>query len=160
MAVPTPRLVREWGRPVLALALACLSLPAMAQGSAQGAISLRASVPATCAVSVSADSVTLDLNGGAAALPVATVEERCNAANGYTVSLSSKNGGSLSSGAAAIAYTLHYGDNSSAGNGALAASRDVSGASRQTVLSVSVPGGGNRQAGEYEDTVTIAIAAK
>ncbi|OYQ35561.1 hypothetical protein CHU95_07490 [Niveispirillum lacus] len=99
------------------------------------------------------------MNAGATAIPVATVEERCNAANGYTVSLTSRNGGSLSSGTATIAYTLQYGDSSSS-NGTLSAARDVTGMGRQTVLSVSVPPSTQRQAGQYEDTVTIAIAAK
>jgi spore coat protein U-like protein len=133
--------------------------PTPAQNSAQGTITLRASVPATCAVSLSTENISLNLSS-AAIVPVATVEERCNAANGYTVSLSSKNGGALSSGTSSIAYTLHYGDSSSTADGSLTAGRTVSGAARQTVLSVSVPTATQRQAGDYEDTVTIAIAAK
>lgn len=134
-------------------------LGASAQGSAQGTITLRANVTTTCALTLSSGNATLDLNAGATSIPVATVEERCNAANGYTVSLTSKNGGALSSGNATIAYTLQYGDSTSS-SGTLAASRDVSGTGRQTVLSVSVPAGAQRQAGQYEDTVTISIAAK
>lgn len=133
--------------------------PTPAQNSAQGTITLRASVPATCAVSLSTENVSLNLSS-TAIVPVATVEERCNAANGYTVSLSSKNGGALSSGTSSIAYTLHYGDSSSTADGSLTAGRPVSGTARQTVLSVSVPAATQRQAGDYEDTVTIAIAAK
>ncbi|MBJ7416457.1 MAG: hypothetical protein JHC88_13575 [Niveispirillum sp.] len=133
--------------------------PTPAQNSAQGTITLRGSVPATCAVSLSTENVSLNLSS-AAIVPVATVEERCNAANGYTVSLSSKNGGALSSGTSSIAYTLHYGDSSSTADGSLTAGRPVSGAARQTVLSVSVPTATQRQAGDYQDTVTIAIAAK
>lgn len=147
------------------LALLCLMLPlfrgtALAQqNAAQASITLRASVPASCAVTLSADNATLNLTSGVTNLPVATVEERCNAANGYRVSLASSNRGALSSGSASIAYTLQYGDSSS-GNGALAADRAASGAARQTVLSVSVPAGTARQAGDYQDTVTISIAAK
>lgn len=144
--------------PLMLLALLSAA-PAPAQNGAQGTITLRASVPATCAVSLSTGNASLNLNS-AAIVPVATVEERCNAANGYTVSLSSKNGGALSSGNASIAYTLHYGDSSSTADGSLTAGRTVSGTARQTVLSVSVPAGTQRQAGDYEDTVTIAIAAK
>lgn len=136
-----------------------LAGPVWAQGSSQGSITLRGTVTTTCAVTLSTGNATLDLNAGATSIPVATVEERCNAANGYTVSLTSKNGGALSSGAATIAYTLQYGDSSSS-NGTLSAARDVTGIERQTVLSVSVPAGTQRQAGQYEDTVTIAIAAK
>lgn len=144
--------------PLMFLALLSAG-PVTAQNGAQGTITLRASVPATCAVSLSTGNASLNLNS-AAIVPVATVEERCNAANGYTVSLSSKNGGALSSGNASIAYTLHYGDSSSTADGSLTAGRAVSGTARQTVLSVSVPAGTQRQAGDYEDTVTIAIAAK
>lgn len=144
--------------PLMFLALLSAG-PVAAQNGAQGTITLRASVPATCAVSLSTGNASLNLNS-AAIVPVATVEERCNAANGYTVSLSSKNGGALSSGNATIAYTLHYGDSSSTADGSLTAGRTVSGTARQTVLSVSVPAGTQRQAGDYEDTVTIAIAAK
>ncbi|MBP7335061.1 hypothetical protein [Niveispirillum sp.] len=139
--------------------LGLLATSAGAQGSAQGTITLRATVTTTCAVTLSTGNATLDLNAGSASIPVATVEERCNAANGYTVSLTSKNGGALSSGSATIAYTMQYGDNSSS-NGTLSTARDVTGSGRQTVLSVSVPAGAQRQAGQYEDTVTIAIAAK
>lgn len=148
-----------WGHvpPILLVLLS--SVPVAAQNSAQGTITLRANVPATCAVSLSTENISLNLNS-AAIVPVAMVEERCNAANGYTVSLSSKNGGALSSGTASIAYTLHYGDSSSTADGNLTAGRPVSGTARQTVLSVSVPTGTQRQAGDYEDTVTIAIAAK
>lgn len=146
--------------PLIVLALTALTGGnAIAQNGAQGAITLRASVPATCAVSLSTENISLNLNS-ASIVPVATVEERCNAANGYTVSLSSKNGGALSSGSSSIAYTLHYGDSSSTAAGSLTAGRAVSGTARQTVLSVSVPDGAQRQAGDYEDTVTIAIAAK
>jgi len=146
--------------PLALLALAALfSGDAIAQNSSQGTIMLRASVPATCAISLSTENAALNLNS-AAIVPVATVEERCNAANGYTVSLLSKNGGALSSGTSSIAYTLHYGDSSSTADGSLTAGRPVSGTARQTVLSVSVPDGAQRQAGDYEDTVTIAIAAK
>lgn len=144
--------------PLMFLALLSAG-PVVAQNGAQGTITLRASVPATCAVSLSTGNASLNLNS-AAIVPVATVEERCNAANGYTVSLSSKNGGALSSGNATIAYTLHYGDSSSTADGSLTSGRTVSGTARQTVLSVSVPAGTQRQAGDYEDTVTIAIAAK
>ena len=144
--------------PLMLLALLSAG-PVTAQNGAQGTITLRASVPATCAVSLSTGNASLNLNS-AAIVPVATVEERCNAANGYTVSLSSKNGGALSSGNASIAYTLHYGDSSSTADDSLTAGRTVSGTARQTVLSVSVPAGTQRQAGDYEDTVTIAIAAK
>lgn len=129
------------------------------QNGAQASITLRASVPATCAVTLSAESATLNLTAGVTNVPVATVGERCNAANGYTVSLASSNGGSLSSGTASIAYTMHYGDSSS-GSGALVADRATSGAPRQTVLAISVPPGPARQAGDYQDTVTISIAAK
>ena len=154
------RMAHRWGSGIAGLCLLLVAVPAVsAQGSAQGTITLRATVTATCALTLSTGNATLDLNAGITSIPVATVEERCNAANGYTVSLTSKNGGALSSGSATIAYTLQYGDSSSS-NGSLAASRDVTGAGRQTVLSVSVPAGTQRQAGQYEDTVTIAIAAK
>jgi len=132
---------------------------ASAEGSAQATLTLRATVPAACAITLSSENALLDLNSGVTNLPVATVEERCNAANGYTVSITSKNGGSLASGTANIGYTMSYGDNST-GNGALAAERSASGAARQTTLSVSVPAASNRVAGDYEDTVTISIAAK
>jgi spore coat protein U-like protein len=135
------------------------AVQAQQQNSAQASITLRASVPATCAVTLSAESATLNLTAGVTNQPVATVAERCNAANGYTVNLASGNGGALSSGSASIAYTLHYGDSSS-GNGSLVADRAASGAPRQTVLSITVPPGPARQAGDYQDTVTISIAAK
>lgn len=142
------------------MALLLAGGPAAAEG-AQGTLTLRATVPASCAVSLSADNVVLNLNSASAtSVPVATVEERCNAANGYSISVTSKNGGALSSGTATIAYSLQYGDSNSGTDGAVVAGRTASGAPRQTVLSVTVPGAQQRQAGDYQDVVTIAIAAK
>lgn len=162
MAVPRIR-DRNW-RVVafctLPLHLALLTAsPVLAQGASQGSITLRASVPAICSIGISNNSATLNITGGQSNFAVATVEERCNAASGYTVSLSSKNGGQLSTGTAGVAYTMQYGDSAGSG-GAISADRAVSGDTRQTVLSVSVPASPTAVAGDYEDTVTISIAAK
>ena len=131
--------------------------------SQQATITLRGTVAMDCSIAISSTSATVNLTAGQQSVPVATVQERCNAANGYVVSVSSQNGGRLTSegeGSSGVGYSLHYGDTSSAQNGSINTNRAVSGAARSTVLSVSVPASPTLPAGEYQDTVVISITAK
>ncbi len=141
-----------------AIAVGLFCIPASAASSGQ--IQLRGVVPAVCTVAVSETGANLDLVQGQAQVPVAAVEERCNSANGYTVAISSRNGGQLrtESGGAGVGYTLHYGDAS--GTAELMTDRSVSNSARRGTLAVTVPGDRTLPAGEYTDIVTVSISAK
>ncbi len=145
----------------VALALtAGLLIPGVALTADRGTIQLRGTVPATCSISVSASSATVDIARGQSLGTVASVEERCNAAGGYVVSVSSQNGGQLVGGGAGVPYSLFYGEAGAGQGGRLTAERGTSGDVRRSTLAVTVPANPQAQAGEYEDTVTISIAAK
>lgn len=146
----------------LALAVAAgLLIPGVALTADRATIQLRGTVPATCSVSVSANSATVDIARGQSLGTVASVEERCNAAGGYVVSVSSQNGGQLVGGnGAGVPYALFYGESGAGQGGRLTAERATSGDVRRSTLAVTVPASPQAQAGEYEDTVTISIAAK
>ncbi|MBB6254812.1 spore coat protein U domain-containing protein [Nitrospirillum iridis] len=131
--------------------------------SATGSIHVGAAVPTVCTVAVSDSNATLDLVNGQNALTVGSVTEQCNAGNGYTVSVSSANSGTLRSsgtGTSAVAYSLSYDQTTAGKNGALSTDRAASPQGRQSNLAVSLPGNAQAAAGQYQDTVTISIAAK
>jgi len=132
--------------------------PAGAAGSAQ--ITIRGHVPPACSVSVDTDSTTLNLIAGQSQAPVATVTEQCNAAAGYSVTVTSANGGQLRQGNRGVGYTLSYDDAARGQGGGLTATRAATGASVQRVLYASVPATPTLPAGQYEDVVTVSISAK
>lgn len=146
----------------LALALAAgLLIPGVARTADRATIQLRGVVPPSCSVSVSATSATVDIARGQSLGTVASVEERCNAAGGYVVSVSSQNGGQLVGGdGASVPYSLFYGDAGAGQGGRLTAERGTTGDVRRSTLAVTLPASPQARAGEYEDTVTISIAAK
>jgi spore coat protein U-like protein len=150
---------------LIASLFACL-IPALggqkahAQQFASASLTLRGSVPSVCSIGVTDAKASLNLTAGQAGVTVATVEERCNAANGYTVNLASANGGRLASNLATVGYTLSYDQGLSATNGNMTATRSVTGESRRAAVGVSVPASPNLPAGDYTDTVIITIAAK
>lgn len=135
------------------------SAPAQSQNR-QATLTLRATVAAECSIGISTSSATVNLLAGQTSFPVATVQERCNAANGYVINVASQNGGRLTAAGTGVDYTLHYGDQDSARGGTLTTSRTVTGEARTTTLAVSVPASPNLPAGEYEDVVLISITAK
>ena len=173
--VGSPGGTRRVGLPAGAFCLASLLLAApaalaagssaagsSAAGSSQGTLTLRGVVPAVCTVSLSATSATLDLVQGQAGTAVAAVEESCNAAGGYTVSIASRNGGELrcESAASGVAYSLSYDGADAAKSGVIRTERAATGASRRGTLSLTVPASPTLAAGEYVDTLTVSIAAK
>lgn len=134
--------------------------PAMATASSSGSIQLRGVVPTICTVAVTETGASLNLTQGQTSVPVASVREECNAAAGYSVSITSRNGGQLRAdgGQSGVGYTLHYGDQS--GTGQLLTDRSVSNSERTGTLSVTVPANRELPAGEYTDIVTISVSAK
>jgi spore coat protein U-like protein len=145
----------------MAVLLAALADPAgPAQGqTSQATLTIRGTVTAECSIGISNNSATVNLTAGQSAVTVATVEERCNAANGYVVTVASQNGGTLSSGTSSVAYGLQYGD-VAAQNGSVATSRAATGQARTTTVAVSIPASPELPADDYADTVVISITAK
>lgn len=123
-------------------------------------------VPSNCtiAVSATAKASSLDLKGGETDVVVGTVTENCSSNKGYTVSVTSQNGGQLRSGGASapfVNYSARYDD----ATGSLAASgldtkRNQAAFNRQRSLLVSLPANPQAIAGSYSDSVTFVIAAK
>lgn len=147
---------------IVASTLLATALLTTAAGAAErGQITLRGTVPAVCTVALSASSATLEVVRGQSATPVATVEERCNAAAGYTVSVTSRNGGQLRQEGAAsgVSYAVSY-DQVSSNSGALVAVRAPTGAARVGTLAVEVPASPEAPAGDYVDVLTVSISAK
>ncbi|MFV3130034.1 spore coat protein U domain-containing protein [Niveispirillum sp. KHB5.9] len=149
-------------RAVAALLLSTTALmPAasLAQSNS-GGVSLRGTMPMSCAIAVQDMNATWNLTSGESSKTVGSVTESCNAGNGYSISLASANGGKLKSGANEIAYTVDY--DSSAGN--LTSQMVVQRASAQfgkkSDLKVTVPISGQHVAGDYADTITVTIAAR
>ncbi len=127
-----------------------------------GQIRLRGEVPTVCTVGVIDRGVILDLSGANTRATVAAIEERCNAPNGYTVTLSSRNGGELrleDARMAGIAYSMSYPGASQSRPGALVAVRSEPGAGTRD-LAITTPAAAGAPAGVYEDIVTVSIAAK
>jgi len=133
-----------------------------AWASDRAQLMLRGVVPAVCSVSVSTPTVPLDLVRGQMPTPVASVEERCNAAGGYRVSVTSRNGGQLRSEgqAMSVGYSLAYDETAAGHSGGLMVERAPSAQSRRGTLSVAVPASPTLPAAEYQDLITITIAAK
>jgi hypothetical protein len=132
--------------------------PAAAEAET-GTIRLVAFVPQVCSVGIEDRGTLLDLGSGERMTTVAAIEERCNAPGGYTITLSSLNGGQLVSGdGARIAYTLLYEGAGTDGRGGLSVSRSLPGTTRHE-LAVRADGAG-ALAGTYGDVVTVTIEAK
>jgi len=139
---------------------------ALADGpKGSGQLRIVGEVPAVCTVSVAERGATLDLARGVERVPVATVEERCNTAAGYSVTLSTQNGGQLrtdngaAGGAAGVPYTITY-DGATQAGGSMVANRPASPQPQSRELSVSAAAPDKLQAGTYQDTITVTIAGK
>lgn len=135
---------------------------ALADGpKGSGQLRIVGEVPSVCTVSVADRGATLDLARGVERVPVATVEERCNTAAGYSVTLTTQNGGQLraDNGAAGVPYTINYDGATSAGGG-MVANRPASPQPQSRELSVSAAAPDKLQAGTYQDTITVTIAGK
>lgn len=167
---PAPVAARSAARaPIMPIFLGTLALVAIAavpataaRAADRGQITLRGTVPAVCTVALSASSAALDLVRGQSATPVATVEERCNAAAGYTVSVNSRNGGQLrqEGATAGVDYALSYDQVSAGKSGSLVAVRESTGVPRVGTLAVGVPANPEAAAGEYLDVLTVVISAR
>lgn len=124
-----------------------------------GTIRLVAFVPQACSVGIEDRGALLDLGDGERTTTVAAIEESCNAPGGYTMTLTSRNGGQLVSGEGArIAYTLLYEGAGADGRGGLSVSRSLPGTTRHELAVCA--GEAGALAGAYDDVVTVTIEAK
>lgn len=127
-------------------------------------LQLRGTVPVTCTVQVVDGGASLDLLAGEANRQVGTVSETCNAGSGYQITLSSANGGQLGGGTGSgqkVAYTVSYGDAAAAGLAQpVTVSRPAAAFGRTQALSISLPAQSRLAAGDYQDSLTVTIAAK
>lgn len=154
---------------IVALLLA-LAIPSFAASSTT--ISLSGSVSPTCSIDVSqpTSNGSLAITTNVTKSTIATIKEKSNATNGYTVTLSSANGWALKGTSTSLPYTLSYGP-----TGTIVDLTTVVGSAVTLTDSstVTVSGGVTKYlqitflgasvelpSGDYADTLTVAIAAK
>lgn len=145
--------------------IAFAALPSFA--ATTGTLSLSGTVAPMTAITVTADpnASNLPVGQSATGLKVATVNELSNSKTGYTVSLSTANGGLLKEvdGSDALAYTLSYNGVEVAFSSGTATISNVSsrttglGSSKDLAISFSAA---FLNADSYTDTLTFTIAAK
>lgn len=146
------------------LALFLLSFSSFA--ATVGTLQLKGNVPVNCGITVAsvAKATTLDLLNGETAISVGNSTEVCNNANGYTISLTSLNGGKLVDGAFNVPYTIKYGGDTfkSLLTTATVVKTTPSLTAKTTVISsvlVTVPANPNLVNGDYSDIVTITMTS-
>ncbi|MCO4756063.1 MAG: fimbrial protein, partial [Bacteriovoracaceae bacterium] len=118
-------------------------------------------------VTPTADATDLDIVAGESALLVATVEEKSNDLDGYTVKMSSTNGGKLVHGTDATkstTYQISYDGAAPQAPATTDSTVKVSGAlagltTDTSNVNVSVDAYAQAPAGTYSDTVTFTIEA-
>ncbi|MFY8092950.1 MAG: spore coat protein U domain-containing protein [Niveispirillum sp.] len=149
-------------RAIAALLLSTTSLmpPAVLAQGTSGSMSLRGSMPMSCAIAVQDLGVTWNLNTGESSKTVGSVTESCNAASGYSISLASANGGKLRSGSNEISYTVDYDSNAGSLTSQMVVQRANAQFGKKSDLKVTVPISSQHVAGDYADTITVTIAAR
>ncbi|OYQ33778.1 hypothetical protein CHU95_15735 [Niveispirillum lacus] len=148
-------------RAIAALLLSTTALmPAVWAQGTTGTMSLRGSMPMSCAIAVQDLGVTWNLTAGESSKTVGSVTESCNAASGYAISLSSANGGKLKSGSNEISYTVDYDSNAGSLTSQMVVQRATAQFGRKSDLKVTVPISNQHVAGDYADTITVTIAAR
>lgn len=149
-------------RAVAALLLSTTALmPAavLAQNSV-GSVSLRGTMPISCAIAVQDLGVTWNLTSGEGSKTVGSVTESCNSGNGYSISLASANSGKLKSGSNEIAYTVDYDSSAGSLTSQMVVQRATAQSGKKSDLKVTVPISSQHVAGDYSDTITVTIAAR
>jgi len=155
---------------VITMLLCAALIPAFADTSAT--LSLKGSVAASSSISITAasaaTSLTLNSSTSTDTVTVGTITALSNSPTGYSVSVSSANGGNLkgavSSNTDSIAYTLYVNgascplSTSAQIISALSSSSKTTGTT--TTLSIMYTENTTLSADTYSDTITFTIAAK
>lgn len=141
-----------------------------ARSATTGTITIQGSVPQVLAISVAGVGSynALDLSSTQTDLTVANVTELSNSRTGYTVTVSSANGGNLvhsTSPTVTLGYTAKYGSSATLNLGSVATVTDQAtpGVHLTTkAFKVSYTGAAAQSMleGTYSDTLTFTIAAK
>jgi hypothetical protein len=152
-----------------ALALTALigSAAHASYGATNGTLVIAGTVPSVAEISIAAvpGASNLPLGSSVSGLKIATVSELCNDASGYTVQLSSENGGSLKDpkGSGSLPYTLSYNGTRVVFLSGIATISDVStttpASGHDKDLSISFAASSLAGA-SYADTLTLTITAK
>lgn len=157
-----------WRRPrhvlkVLALSAALFAgMPlAMQEPMPSALIRLTGNMEMNCQLIIAETNEALDLLHGSIDQPIATVGEKCNRAQGYTVTLSSANAGMLVSAAGARApYTVRYGSAEPVALSrplALVRPEPATWTATQ-VVAITLPAQPAALAGDYIDRIMLTIA--
>lgn len=136
-------------------------------GATVGTLQLKGNVPVNCGITVVpvAKATTLDLLNGETGIAVGNSTEVCNNANGYTISLTSANGGKLVNGSLNVPYSLKYGNDTVFRNllttPALVKTvpNMTSKATAISTILITVPANPNLVNGDYSDIVTITMTS-
>lgn len=148
---------------IISAALLASSVAHAAGESAQVQLNGVVAVNCTLAVTPTAKATSLSIVGGENAAVVGTVTENCNSGAGYTVALTSANAGRLLSavaGALPTPYQATYDDGTGSIATQIIATRNNAQFSRKGDLKVSFSGNSQAVAGQYNDTLSLIIAAK
>jgi len=130
--------------------------------SQSATLQLRARTPLVCELSVNDHGNYVSIINGVNNFTLGSVSEACNTTRGFTVTISSQNGGvMLNQTGQAVPYTISY-DNS--GVRSLATPVVLSRSHRKQrwwtrSFRVTVPAQPNAVAGDYQDLITLTIAA-
>ena len=134
---------------------------APATAATSGTVKLQGTVALNCTVAVTDLNQSLNLVSGESARQVGEVKETCNSGTGYSISISSANGGVLKNeNSGSVRYQVAYDGQANYLTTALAVPRATAQFGKTIPLTVSLDGSANAIAGSYSDTVTITIAAK
>jgi hypothetical protein len=137
-----------------------LSLTSTALANNSGTIQLKGTVAAVCTIQVTDSSASLNITGGENNKPVGTVQENCNSGSGYTITITSQNGGNLKAGNAAVSYQVNYDGQTSGLDSAMVVTRQTAQFGKTTTVGVSMAANATAVAGSYADTLTLQIASK
>ena len=136
--------------------------PSSISTQASSSLNLAGVVSTNCTVSIAATpkAASLDPKGGEQNTSVGVVTETCNSGSGYTVSITSQNGGKLVSGDTSALYTASYDDATGLIASGLTATRNSAFFNRTGNLLINIPANDKAIAGNYADNITVVIAAK
>ncbi|MDD2729940.1 hypothetical protein [Malikia sp.] len=134
-----------------------------ATGGASLNLAGQVSVSCTVTIAATAKTTSLDLKAGEQNQSVGVITETCNSSSGYTVSISSRNGGQLRSGDASApltSYTASYDDATGSIASGLSAIRNGAFFGRTGNLLINIPANAQAIASNYSDSISLVIAAK
>lgn len=127
-------------------------------------LNIKGTVAESCSVSLveTIDASTVDILAGESGIKVATVTETCNRQAGYSIFMTSQNGGKMMSGANSVPYTMAYFNTSyKTITSVPLMMKTVSNLTGKTTATsdilITVIGQPNMLSGVYTDTITISI---